>query len=104
MRVRRVGTCLDVHAVLAALAARGLRRIFVEGGGVTVSRFLAAGAVDRLHITVSPLLIGAGVPAFALPEPSSLAGCLRFDWMVHRLGKDVLLDIPLGRRGALAGA
>ena len=40
---------LAIPAVVAALAARGLRRIFVEGGGITVSRFLAAGALDRLH-------------------------------------------------------
>src|SRR5579872_7017708 len=41
----RHGTTLDPAAILAALAARGLKRIFVEGGGVTVSRFLAAGAL-----------------------------------------------------------
>ena len=55
---------LDIAAVLAALAARGLRRILVEGGGITVSRFLAAGALDRLHVTIAPLLIGSGIPAF----------------------------------------
>ena len=47
---------------------RGLRRIFVEGGGITVSRFLAAGALDRLHVTIAPLLIGSGIPAFTLPR------------------------------------
>jgi riboflavin biosynthesis pyrimidine reductase len=38
--------------VLAALAARGLGFVFIEGGGVTVSRFLAAGAVDRLQVVL----------------------------------------------------
>ena len=52
--------------------ARGLRRIYMEGGGITVSRFLAAGALDRLHVTVSPLLIGSGIPAFTLPPPAAL--------------------------------
>ena len=42
--------------------------VFVEGGGVTVSRFLAAGCLDRLHVTVAPVLLGSGVPAFTLPE------------------------------------
>ena len=44
------------------LAGRGLRRVFVEGGGVTVSRFLAAGCLNRLQITVAPLIIGSGPP------------------------------------------
>jgi len=89
------GGAFRIAAVLAALAERGLRRVFVEGGGVTVSRFLAAGAVDRLHVTVAPLLLGGGVPAFPLPPAPSLADALRFNWTVHRLGADLLLDIPL---------
>ena len=48
------------RAVLDRLAGRGLRRVFVEGGGVTVSRFLAAGCLHRLQITVAPLIIGSG--------------------------------------------
>jgi riboflavin biosynthesis pyrimidine reductase len=88
---------LDIAAVLAALAARGLRRVFVEGGGITVSRFLAAGALDRLHVTIAPLLIGSGIPAFTLPEAATLTESLRFDWSVHRVGADLLVDIPLSR-------
>ena len=41
--------------------ARGCSRVFVEGGGVTVSSFLQAGLLDRLHIAIAPLLIGEGV-------------------------------------------
>jgi riboflavin-specific deaminase-like protein len=51
---------LDLHELLALLRARGLRRVLVEGGGVTVSRFLQAGLLDRLHLTVAPMLIGSG--------------------------------------------
>src|SRR5690349_1664728 len=47
LRLPRAGKGLAITAVLRALAQRGLRRIFVEGGGITVSRFLAAGALDR---------------------------------------------------------
>jgi riboflavin-specific deaminase-like protein len=98
LRLPRAREGLDIGAVLATLAARGLRRIFVEGGGITVSRFLAAGALDRLHVTVAPLLIGSGIPAFTLPEATSLTEGLRLDWSVHRLGADLLFDIPLARR------
>lgn len=93
----RAGEGLDIAAVLAALSERGLRRIFVEGGGITVSRFLAAGALDRLHVTIAPLLIGSGIPAFTLPLAASLAEALRFEWSVHRIGSDLLADIPLAR-------
>jgi len=91
------GGALSIPAILAALAARGLRRVFVEGGGLTVSRFLAAGALDRLHVTIAPLLLGAGIPAFTLPCPDQPDQGLRVQWSVHRLGADLLLDIPLRR-------
>jgi riboflavin-specific deaminase-like protein len=97
LRLPRAREGLDIAAVLAALAARGLRRLFVEGGGITVSRFLAAGALDRLHVTIAPLLIGSGIPAITLPEAETLSEGIRFDWSVHRLGADLLVDIPLSR-------
>jgi diaminohydroxyphosphoribosylaminopyrimidine deaminase/5-amino-6-(5-phosphoribosylamino)uracil reductase len=90
---------LDIAAIIALLRARGLRRIFVEGGGVTVSRFLAAGALDRLHVTVAPLVMGGGVPAFPLPPVERLDQGRRFAWTAHRIGADVLFDIPLVRAG-----
>jgi riboflavin-specific deaminase-like protein len=98
LRLPRAGRGLAIDAVIATLAERGLRRIYVEGGGITVSRFLAAGALDRLHVTVAPLLIGSGIPAFTLAEATTLGDALRFDWSVHRVGADVLVDIPLSRR------
>ena len=88
---------LDIGAVVELLRARGLRRVFVEGGGVTVSRFLAAGALDRLHVTVAPLVMGGGVPAFPLPPVERLEEGRRFAWTAHRIGADILLDIPLTR-------
>ncbi len=97
VRAPRAREGLDIAAVLAALRMRGLRRVFVEGGGITVSRFLAAGALDRLHVTIAPLLLGSGIPAFTLPEAARPIDGLRFDWSVHRIGDDVLVDIPLTR-------
>ncbi len=97
LRVPRAGGRCDPAAVVAALAARGLRRVFVEGGGITVSRFLAAGLLDRLHVTVAPLLLGSGIPSFALTEAAEPAEGLRVSWRVFPLGADLLLDIPIGR-------
>lgn len=81
--------------VLAALAERGLRFVFIEGGGVTVSRFLAAGVVDRLQVTVAPMIIGSGRPALSLPEIPTLDLALRPPTRVLPLGGDVLFDCVL---------
>jgi riboflavin-specific deaminase-like protein len=82
-------------AVLEALRARALRRVLVEGGGVTVSRFLQAGVLDRLHVCVAPLLIGSGRPALTLPPVASLAQALRPRCRHFHLGDDLLFDLDL---------
>jgi diaminohydroxyphosphoribosylaminopyrimidine deaminase / 5-amino-6-(5-phosphoribosylamino)uracil reductase len=81
--------------ILAALATRGLGRVFVEGGGRTVSNFLAAGVLHRLHVALAPLLLGHGVPAFTLPPVAKPDDGRRVEWTIHKLGRDLLLDIPL---------
>jgi diaminohydroxyphosphoribosylaminopyrimidine deaminase / 5-amino-6-(5-phosphoribosylamino)uracil reductase len=97
VRVPRNGDSLDLGCLLGILADRGLRRIFVEGGGITVTRFLAAGLLDRLHVTVAPLLMGSGIKAFPLTPVTDLPEARRFGWTTHRMGGDVLFDIDLGR-------
>lgn len=84
--------CLNPRAVLDELAARGLGRVFVEGGGITVSRFLAAGCLHRLQITVAPLIIGSGRPSITLPEIDRLSAGLRPPMRFFRLGDDVLFE------------
>ncbi len=86
---------IEPHDVLSALRDRGCRRFLIEGGGVTVSRFLDAGAVDRLHVAVAPLLIGSGRPAFILPPIATLEQAIRPACRVFRLGDDVLFDLDL---------
>ena len=82
--------------VLEALRARGLRRILVEGGGITVSRFLEAGRLTRLHVTVAPVLIGSGRPALTLPPIASLDQALRPPCRLFHLENDLLFDLDLG--------
>jgi len=83
---------LDPRAVLDRLAERGLRRIFVEGGGITVSRFLAADCLDRLQIVVAPLILGSGRPSITLPEIDRLSAGLRPPTRLVPLGRDVLFE------------
>jgi riboflavin-specific deaminase-like protein len=82
------------HAV-TALRARGLTRLFVEGGGVTVSRFLAQRCLDRLHLAVAPIIIGDGRPGLRFEGPERLADCPRPHCRVVRMGPDHLWDLDL---------
>jgi riboflavin biosynthesis pyrimidine reductase len=86
---------LDLAELIARLRDRGCARIFVEGGGVTVSAFLAAKLLGRLHVAVAPFLIGAGRPAIRLPAPDLLRECARPKHRVFRMGTDVLFDCDL---------
>ena len=74
---------------------RGLRVLFVEGGGVTVSRFIAQGCMDRLHLSVAPVIIGDGRPGLQLPPSAAMRDCLRPAGRVFRMGADVLWDLDL---------
>ena len=85
----------DPRAIIEILARRGCKRILVEGGGVLVSNFAAAGALDRLHISVAPLLIGEGRRGIALPAAESLAGALRPHCRHYKMGTDMLFDLDL---------
>lgn len=85
-------------AVLEALAARGLARVFIEGGGQTVSRFLYAGCLDILEICVSPTIIGAGRPGISGPAIARMDEALRLDGVVIPMGPDVLHHFVLERR------
>jgi riboflavin-specific deaminase-like protein len=85
-----------VANVLRLLRARGCSRVFVEGGGVTVSRFLEANLLDRLQIAIAPVLIGDGRPAIRLTPQAHLRDCRRPAYRVFRMGGDVLFDCELG--------
>ena len=87
---------LSVDALLAELRRRGLRRIFIEGGGVTISRFLQARALTRLHVAVAPLVLGSGRPSFALPIIETLAEATPLECRHFITGRDVLFDCVLG--------
>lgn len=89
----RRGEGLSPQAIREALAARGLARLFVEGGGITVSRFLEAGCLDRLQLTIAPVLLGSGRPAITLPEVDSLEDGLRPGWRRFEMGDDMLFEL-----------
>jgi riboflavin-specific deaminase-like protein len=91
-------------SVLEALAERGLQRVLVEGGGLTVSRFLEAGALHRLHLLVAPMLIGSGRPGICLPPIDTLEAALRPRCRVFACGADSLFDLALDAPAAEVSA
>ncbi|TDD86424.1 deaminase [Actinomadura rubrisoli] len=52
------GDPLTLGTVLGDLAARGVRRLMVEGGGGIHTLFLTSGMVDELQLVVAPFFIG----------------------------------------------
>jgi diaminohydroxyphosphoribosylaminopyrimidine deaminase/5-amino-6-(5-phosphoribosylamino)uracil reductase len=90
---------VTVVELMRVLRERGCKRIFVEGGGVTVSAFLEANLLDRLQMAIAPLIIGDGRPAIRLPARATLRDCHRPRYRVFRMGGDVLFDCELTAHG-----
>lgn len=92
---------VDGATALAALGERGLRRVLTEGGARLLGDLLAAGLVDDLCLTTTPVLVGGPArrvvdrPAWLVPPVS-----LRPAHLLHSDG--VLLGrwVLGGRRGA----
>ena len=61
---------VELPALLAALRARGVRRLMVEGGATVLTSFLVGRWVDFMAVTVSPLLVGG---LHALTDPLASA-------------------------------
>ncbi|MGD8208004.1 MAG: RibD family protein [Thiohalocapsa sp.] len=111
---RRLGRCeviavpgrlgrFHLHGVVDALVRRGLRRLFIEGGGVTVSAFLEQGLLDRLQVTVAPVIIGQGRIGLHRRRADVMAQALRPPVRAYLMGQDVCYDFALGGATAPAG-
>jgi diaminohydroxyphosphoribosylaminopyrimidine deaminase/5-amino-6-(5-phosphoribosylamino)uracil reductase len=89
-------------AILDALFERGLRRVLIEGGAQTVSSFLSAGCLDRLHVVVAPMILGSGKAGLDLPPVADMTGALRVPMRTHCLGSEILFDCDLSAQRACA--
>jgi len=104
VRLTADGGRIAPSTILAALAERGFRRILIEGGADTISRFLAAGCLDRLHIVVAPIILGSGPSSLAMAPIKRVEEAKRAPIRAHLRGEEVLLDcdltaqrVPIGR-------
>lgn len=89
----------EPSAIVEALAARGLRRILIEGGADTLSRFLDAGCIDILHVLVAPMILGSGKAGLSMRPIADLDEALRPSTGVHLFADgDVLFTCTMHRR------
>jgi diaminohydroxyphosphoribosylaminopyrimidine deaminase / 5-amino-6-(5-phosphoribosylamino)uracil reductase len=99
----------DVEAALRALAARGLHRVLVEGGGQVHRSLLDRGLVDALELFVAPVLIPGGVPFVGGARLEALADAVRMEleaaravgpdaWLTYRLRHGLVPDPHVGLR------
>ncbi|MHA7155875.1 GTP cyclohydrolase II [Arthrobacter sp. TMN-50] len=78
--------------ILDLLADLGHPRVLVEGGGQTVSRFLEAGALDRLYLTCAPILVGDGVPGIRFTGSDALSEALTAPVRRFEFGRDICTE------------
>ena len=89
--------------IASALRRAGMRRMLIEGGADTLSRFIAARCLDRLHVTVAPVMLGAGGPGIELPPLERADQAHRMPARVHKIEDDVLFDCDLSGQRVVLG-
>jgi len=90
--VRREPRGVDVAAALADLRRLGVQSVLVEGGSAVITSLLAAGVVDRLVVSISPTVVGAGVEAVGPLGTERISDGVRLaNRSLYLAGDDVLL-------------
>ncbi|MEO0327041.1 MAG: RibD family protein [Pseudomonadota bacterium] len=84
-------------AIVMMLEKLGLGRILVEGGNRTLSNFIDAGMMDRLHLIMAPVILGGGLPGLELSPIDKLQEAIRPAVTLYPLGQDVLFDCDFRR-------
>ena len=99
IRLGAYGRTLAPGEIVTALFAAGVRTMLIEGGAWTVSQFIDAGVVDRLHVMVAPMILGSGKTGLQLRPIARLAEARRPSATVHVMPDgDVLFDCDLRTR------
>ena len=94
---------LDPRAILRAIRAIDIGSLLIEGGGSTITTFMEAGLLDRLQVSVSPLIIGDGPQGLTTRTPvARLSDALRPETRVFHLGGDIVFDCAMAPRAAEA--
>jgi riboflavin-specific deaminase-like protein len=90
-----IGNGFDPALILKRIRCHGLKRILIEGGAETVSRFMLAKCLDRLHLIVAPIIMGSGRASFNLPPIEHMDHALRLPVVTHLLDHEIVFDCDL---------
>jgi 3,4-dihydroxy 2-butanone 4-phosphate synthase/GTP cyclohydrolase II len=92
---------LRVDDVLRVLLDLGVSSLLVEGGGRVITSMLRAGAVDRIVVSLSPTIIGAGIEAVGPLGVDRVADGIRLvNRSVFLAGDDVLMGFDVANASA----
>ncbi len=91
---------IDPGDVRAALTRAGFGSLLIEGGGITIARFLESRVLTRLHVVVSPLIIGSGPASLTTRPIDRLRDAHRPPTSIYGLGGEVLFDCDFAAHGA----
>jgi dihydrofolate reductase len=86
----------DAERVVAELRAKPGKDIAIFGGGELFRSLLAAGLVDRIEVSVVPILLGGGIPL--LPPPAVRAVLKLRTQRVYKKTGTVSLEYDIVRR------
>jgi 3,4-dihydroxy 2-butanone 4-phosphate synthase/GTP cyclohydrolase II len=92
---------VDLAAGSAFLRSIGIELLLVEGGAAVITGLLRAGLVDRLIVSIAPLIIGTGTSAVEQLDIGRIADGIRLvNRTVSPVGDDLLLawDVEATRR------
>ncbi|MEV4348053.1 bifunctional diaminohydroxyphosphoribosylaminopyrimidine deaminase/5-amino-6-(5-phosphoribosylamino)uracil reductase RibD [Actinoplanes sp. NPDC049596] len=90
---------VDLSALLAALFARGVRSVLLEGGPTLAGAFLAAGLVDRVVGYVAPKLLGAGKTALVDAGVATIDDAIELDLTdIAQIGPDLRFTASLRQK------
>jgi riboflavin-specific deaminase-like protein len=88
--------------ILERLAARGVERLLVEAGGDLLFQFLAADAIDEMHVTLCPIVVGGDAPSLADGAGFDRANVRRLQLVASEVEGDEIFLHYRARRGAAA--
>jgi 5-amino-6-(5-phosphoribosylamino)uracil reductase len=88
--VHALGSPSGLEQALDYLQERGYRRLLVEGGGLLFHHLLGSRRLDRLHLTLAPLLLGGDNPLL-LPRVSGPSSALKL-LVCEQVGDELFLE------------
>ena len=85
----------DERDIISLLTKLNKKIVFIEGGGKTISRFYKKDLLDKLHLCISPIILGEGISSFVIPKQRSLKEVDEHKISYIKMGSDILCDIDL---------